>query len=244
MKRTVLVGCVTLAMVGAFAMSARADYDNDLCITGFWGSGTSVTIHAYDPHPELGWDHNTYGCGAFTWTLNGQTGGSPLYCLDVWHSFNWGQNWDVDILTIPPDPAPPYNTHEAAWIYHTYGKTLGAHDSRWAQGVQLALWEVCTEVDWRDHWSPTSWHSVGDEEQGDLYITSVNATALTNATTILTAVYNQDVFGYYAYYYRPSDTMHFGQGQMGDVPEPGVLMLLGVGLITAAGIAWRRRRNS
>ncbi len=237
MKKTLLGSAVVLGLLLLSAGSAGAT-TGLLQITGWLTSPTNASITVYDP--LIGWNSGTYGVGSFTWKFNHITQSSSLYCLDIFHSFSFGQQWMVDVLPIPPDPNPPYNTDEAAWIYQNYGQS---HDAVTAQGTQLALWEVSHEQDWLDHYTASDWWKPGDQESGDFYINSVSSAARNKATEILSDVFERPgPLGAHANYYKPVDA-HYGQGQIGNIPEPGVLILLGTGLVSVAGATWRRRRR-
>ena len=238
MKKIILgvFGVLALLALGGETASATTGI---LQITGWLTSATNAHVTVYDP--VLGTHSGTYGVGSFRWKFNGAVQNCPLYCLDVFHSFSFGQSWEVDVLTIPPDPYPPYNTDQAAWIYNEYGR----HNltNVMAQGVQLALWEVGHEIDWMEEWSPTAWWTAGDQESGDFAINSVSDAAKNQATAILTDLFNDaDPAEYHANYYKPV-AADYGQGQIGEIPEPGILILLGTGLVSVAGASWRRRRH-
>ena len=238
-----MVGCCVL-LVFLFAGTAEATYN--LHITGWLHRYDGVTIWA-----NIGGgmhESGTYGAGAFTWQLNGQTQNSPLYCLDIYHTFNWGNQWNVQPFIVHPDPPypPPYNTGEASWLFHKYGYTAVQYQTA---GVQLALWETSHDKNWRTYWANTGgqWSASGDFQCSGTWDLRTRG----YATTVLLDLYNnyrvQDAG--HATYYQPipyHENQYFYQGQLGemrdsDVPEPSATVLLGLSLLAVSGVVWKKR---
>ncbi len=238
------IRCSVVSALIALLAAGPAGAISELHITGWMAGGGGVKIWAQVSPTEV--LSGTYGAGAFAWRLDGQDMAAPLYCLDVYHTFQFGNTWMVDPYVIPPDPAdpPPYNTAEAVWAYNRYAYT---NVSAEAQGLQLALWELSHDVDWLNLYENNSgnWWDTGNfQYRGDL-----GAAGYQFADQVLLDIYdNFDVMeAGTATYYQPTPHQgndYFGQGQIANViPEPGSLMLLGFGLLSVAGGAWRRRRN-
>lgn len=257
--KQVLVVALLIWLVGQGAASAQYLYSGTLDIDGWYNSSTAAKLRGswQDQYgnittTSLDWG----GVGAFDASFGGNALSHPLYCLDLWHTFTWNQNsWEVDVYRVPPSPDPPYNTEQVGWLYYNYGIAPG--NGTEAQAAQLALWEVSHQTDWFDEYvvGTDSWISQGDDTGGDFWIATDasgnpyinNTAAVTTATGYLDALYAyHDGGGTYAgiagAYYQPSGAGP-GQGQYGYIPEPSVMMLLGVGLISAAGLGWRRRRK-
>ena len=231
--------CIVLALGLIALMSGTANAVHSLHIYDWMVGGAGHKIAVYD---GVDWHTGTYGAGAFAWKLDGVVKNTPLYCLDVFHTFNWGNTWDVESIPIPPDPPdpPPFNTAEAAWIYQNYAYTGASNE---AQGVQLALWEISHDQQWRSGFGG-GWWKTGSF----MRIGSTANLAFQHAHAILQTLYglNPSGLGEQAIYYQPypyDGNEYYGQGQIGDVPEPGTAILLGAGLISVAGLAWRRRRS-
>ncbi len=245
--RTILLSAAFLgALMAGPVGTAEASYY--LHFTGFlFGTGQSVSVNVE------GTNYNNIGLGPVTgWrALTSSPAPSekiyfdhPLYCLDIYHSFTWGDSWWADPILVPPYPTPPpHNTAEAAWIYQTYGN--GSLSATEAKGVQLALWEVSHEAAWRDVYQQgnQTWAA-----GGDFYVTGGDvAVAKTYATGILDdlVVENPDFLDEHATYWKPVTVRETGrQGMLGDtpeIPEPSTLALAGAALLVAAGFGWRRR---
>ena len=199
-------------------------------------------------------DPATFGYGSLQATYAGADV-TPVYCLDVFHSFGWGSSvWEADRLVVPPDPIspPPWNTDHAAWLYNAYAG--GAITANEAGALQIALWEVTHDQSWRSGFSTATWYNTCDFR---FVGASVDfAARRTRAGAMLDAL-NGSILGGgdswvsgYAHYYRPSDfdpddpEEYHGQGMIGEIPEPSVLLVLGLGLATAGGLRLRRRRRT
>jgi hypothetical protein len=235
---TVVVG-LAIVLCGEIGPAAGQTV---LHITGWMagGGGASISAKVSDTQTLIG----TYGVGAFQWQRNGVGQSTPLYCLDIFHSFGWGDTWNVQEWYVPPDPPfpPPYNTGEAVWIYQKYGKTTNAVQ---AQATQIALWEISHQEDWRAQYeNPSGWWATGNFKY-----TSGNTTTRQTATTILSdlyANYQEGAIGQ-GIYYQPlpyTENNYYKQGQIGEAPEPSVLVLLGTGLLSITGASWRRRKRT
>jgi hypothetical protein len=242
MKKALLV-LVGVHVMAALAVGSAQATSSTLNITGWMAGGGGLAISArYGAGPTdvlVG----TYGAGSFAWKLDGVQQYTPLYCLDVFHSFHFGNTWEVEKIIVPPDPPnpPPFNTAEASWIYHKYGFTNNGTE---AGGVQLALWEIGHEQFWR-----TDYHDWGGQwwKKGNFkYTGGVGAAPFLHAKSIIDDLYvnfDLDDAGH-SIYYQPTPyngNNYYYQGQLGAMPEPGVLALLGTGLVSFAGALFRKR---
>ncbi len=251
MKRIIVILVLGLLVYGTTASAQSEGY---LQINGLWGSSNaSVSGNG-------GLNYEDVGCGVMSGGYADAfwTGGYPylpeghgalqpvsgIYCVDLFDTFGLGQAWYVNRYVIPPpDPQyqPPYALGDMAWSYHAY-KSLFMSDAHWATGYQLALWEISNETNgWRDGgvYDP-NWATTGSFRVDP---TSVDPLALADADAVLqnTILHNG---GGTLYHYVPRGAgpgENYGQGLVGDAPEPSGLLLLGAALLGGVGVAWRKR---
>ena len=223
-----------------------------LTLTNWWVQGENASISAKYMDGSTSYTQDiTCGMGSFHATFDGATLAGPLYCLDVFHTFSEvGKAWtNMTAVVVPPDPLnpPPWNTSEIAWAYNKYAQfgTTGVN----VAGIQLALWEISHEEAWRAHYDSATWYTAKSANDSDFYVRSAGAGAVAYATTVLSDVKDNYVAGAHLLYYDPQNqsdkeqTYSGKQGFVGDIPEPGSLLLLGLSLLGAAGLGWRRRRS-
>jgi hypothetical protein len=231
-----------VALAGALALSAGVASADVLQITGFYLGSAIVAPLAVASLSESG----SFYAGAFSATLNGQALNQPIYCLDLGHSFSFGQTWNVTTIVVPPDPPnpPPFNTGEASWLYNKYASS--ASTTARSGGVQLALWEISHDQNWRTDWT----NAVGNNTNyawwanGNFTYGNIGSSEGQYADQIMDDVFqNYDVNqAGHVTYYQPNPLTGAGQGQIGSVPEPGTIMMLVMGLSGLGIGAWRKRR--
>jgi len=242
MKRLLCaVGLLTAALLTAGTAAADLVYHDLTIVDWMVGKKTAYT------------NMGNFYAGAFTWAWDGGPTNtvSPLYCLDVRNSFSgMPQTWEVSRHLVPPDPLfpPPFNTDHAAWIYYMYGKreklTQYADPATRAAAVQVALWEVSHDVNW--HATDSGWLSGGSFYLGTSTPTAVRDQANDMLGVLYTALEGGRITPpANCYWYQPRgwpDPVE-GQGQIGEspIPEPGTLVLVGLGLLAAAGVARKKR---
>ncbi len=248
MKRFALLA---LGLAVALTLAAPAQGSSLLKVTGWelgdWSDPLNVRrwTGEYDGGTKV-YATGSFHAGSVKGTLGGEAIEGPLYCVDLERSYYLGAQWQVDVLHIPDAnvPPPPYNTDHIAWIYKNYGRT--AANVTDARAAQLALWEVSHDQGWYSSgYNSSSWHSSGDFQHnsgGGEFVRSGATGILSELAGTLGTDGGLDAS---ATYYRPSDWEHpsaSAQGLVGNpIPEPGVLMLLGVGLGLAGFVVKRRR---
>jgi hypothetical protein len=257
MRKLVLAIVGVSAVLSAWLMPASAmdPYDSGLLtMRGWFNSHYRVDSNLID---------NQAGPFRWEWNSGGVITAIPLYCMDINHYFYWNVPFAVDRYIIPPDPNPgflPYNTDEAAYIYHAFGNAehishswfvdgFGAISKEyWATGVQLALWEVSHDQ---------QWYTFGSDwlNNGYMYLTDNNTPlAVATAANYMLEQLHPLVWinGEHHIVTPPSSCMWYqpttgqGQGQIGDnmIPEPGTMLLLGIGLVGCACVLRRHRKRS
>lgn len=256
MNRMIKVGLVALALVALLAPVANAYVSCSVRYqSAFWGyAAADVRVvdsegNTYDPGSYVG-----VGAQKAKISIDGgalELHSSPLYCLDLFH---WQGIFDGLRYTVPPEnhPEPPYNTTQAAWVYHNYGKVRANQ-----KAVQLALWEVTHEADWFSAYNRADWyapHGTTGNGPDEFYLVDISGgftgAIIEDASDILDDLHfalsqGPLTIDRSCYYYRPGvRTDEIGQGLIGDVPEPSSLLLIGGALLGVAGMAWRKRSQS
>lgn len=247
MRRLALVLLTVGAVIWFCGQDAHAA---TITIPGYYAGGGWVSVKFRDvdssgnPLPYL--SSLLCGHGSFRWSLDGVAQTGPLYCLDVYHSFHFGNTWETTPWPIPPGPPnpPPFNTEQAAWVMGMYGHTT---DNTRARAVQLALWEISHDQQWATNYTSGNWWETGEFR----VVSSQYASTLGDATFVLDRAYEAYLAGELSWrgvYYEPmpcpANTV-FGQGQLDspEIPEPGVVALVSLGLV-AVGVSTAARRRS
>lgn len=253
MARSARYAIVAAGLVCLALAPASADLGT-LTLSGWLAGGGGTYVNAV--YTDLSSSQQTidgqFGTGSILGHFNDELPAGPIYCLDLFHSFSdVTTSWEVDRMVIPPDPVnpPPWNTDQAAFAYQSFKHY--SYSGAKAAGLQLALWEISHEQGWWEAFTHDGWF-LHDGSYNSEFWASVNNNQGTKgyyATEILEYVKANFTVNTNAsaYYYDPvwenPQYTEGAQGFIGDVPEPGTLVMVGAGLLLGAGAAWRRRRR-
>jgi hypothetical protein len=218
----VLVGIVLTSTASATVLGTVniKNHNNSRSDKGIiWGGGLS-SLYAYT--------------GIYSWTNADGTGLGTLvpnwgFCIELtqepyncWHNV-------IPLNEAPLPPAPLYNTPmgttKADYIRELWGRyfdplwlTGGTANKQMAEAFGVAIWEIIYETD-----------STWDVNSG----TGFHASNIEQAATANTWLHSLTGNGPFANnLYAISPISHDGQDYLVQVPEPAIIALLGLGVIT------------
>jgi hypothetical protein len=188
-----------------------------------YGFGASPAHITYQGHNYNVW------AGKMAAYLGG-TLGNPLppndgvfsgysFCVDLDHFIGLPTEYEVQVL---PSSALSHG-NRAAWLYNSFAPAAATNLS--AASLQLAIWDVVYD------------NGDGLSTGNFRYTGGLDALAGSQASSFITASAGKSST---ADYLKPTGC--YGQGMLHAVPEPGTLSLLGLSLLSIAGLKIRRRR--
>jgi hypothetical protein len=152
----------------------------------------------------------------YYFSVNGGPATTSLMCLSYFNAINFGESWTAEI-----EPITTKSEREAAWLFNDANVNPARSDDD-----QLAAWSLF------------AW---GVPDAGD------GASQLALAAAFASDPTNAGFYSGFELYVPKEGTQTWGcdpQTFIGDAPtpEPDSLLLLGSGLLAAAGAMWRKRR--
>ena len=209
MKKSLL-----LAIIAVFLLAGVSHADNFILNSSGYENGSNVSV-VIPP--------NTASTETFAAYFKMNLGGIDYmgYCVD-YAAIGWDNPY-YDFSMIPiPDQA---RYREAAYLFEKYGQSAPS----WGKEVQLAIWEVVFDQDDKNHSvSPNS---------GLFYVIDPGSAKLgTVQGYVDDAIANGGTFdaSNYRLLVSPNTSDFYGEGNQDFIvktPEPGMLALLGIGLL-------------
>ncbi len=200
----------------------------------------TLTDAAVAGTPLVGFNGRSVTAGELNWNFNpdppyGYTDTFYAYCAELTEPVLAQQNvellsTDLLIPTNPPGSGDAFSGKKAAWLFNTYAPGIHAAvndlDSREnAAALQVAIWEAIYDT-------------TNDIADGFFRLNSAPGAVAAKAVTYLTALYGQTTYSE-GTWFKTANGQDLIAGHNA-VPEPGTLLLFGLGL---AGLAQLRARQ-
>jgi hypothetical protein len=157
-----------------------------------------------------------------------------IYCVDILKAVYVPATYNQSVVTTNGAiyGSSLYNAAEVAWLLTNYG-TSGQGDAAYA--LQAAIWTVIFDgTNGTKYALDTAKSSSTQVSLYNSYLTGLNAALLNQA--------NMDSLIGNFLWITPEKDGNIYQGQVGAVPEPTTMLLLGFGLVGLAGVKRRLRK--
>ncbi len=166
----------------------------------------------------------------YNFNVNGSSNLTALMCIDFNRRIAANESWNVNITSVPLDSSPTSVDYRAdAWIY----SQLGTYSN---SDVQYAVWDIFDPQDVAGHTGFT-------DSTNAQYLAQTGLVMAQDATLI-----NSGFFANFSLFVPTDDQTGWTNGVpqrfigAAQTPEPSSLLLMGSGLVSAAGALRRKRR--